>query len=577
MKKDIPNNEERSQAPRFSYKRADRHRKKTTMAKLNALFAQLGPKRLAVLASVLMLLVTAPVVVLAVAHSAKVTIEKVAITSNTQGGQSQNGGSVVRLSATPTPEPTPTPQAASVQSEDQEAQAESQEEETTPTPTPTPEPHPSNMVIRNGIEAPVVAEIQARLMELDYMEDDEPTQYFGSITESAVRLFQRQHNLDVDGKVGMETYTLLMSDEATKYTVTIGADGTDVEELQSRLRELGYMDELTGHFGETTEAAVKKFQELNGLTVDGKVGSKTREALYSADAKANYMKYGEQSDEVKEYQERLKELGYLTTTPDGNYGADTTAAVKRFQELNGLIADGFLGYNTIKTLKSSSAQANALKIGMEGDDVERVQTLLKKLNYTSAVTGYFGSITEEAVKAFQKRNDLSADGVVGKRTMEVLTSSSAKKASSSSSSSSSSGSSSGSSSSSSSSSSSGSGVEKLISVAESKLGCTYVFGAKGPSTFDCSGFVYYCLNQAGISQGYMTSSAWQSCTKYPKVSSMSDLKRGDIISFEGHVGIYLGGGEMIDASSSSGKVRITSNILSSSYWKSHFVCGFRVF
>lgn len=101
MKKDIPNNEERSQAPRFSYKRADRHRKKTPMAKLNALFAQLGPKRLAVLASVLMLLVTAPVVVLAVAHSAKVTIEKVAITSNAQGGQSQNGGSVVRLSATP--------------------------------------------------------------------------------------------------------------------------------------------------------------------------------------------------------------------------------------------------------------------------------------------------------------------------------------------------------------------------------------------------------------------------------------------------------------------------------------------
>ena len=89
--------------------------------------------------------------------------------------------------------------------------------------------------------------------------------------------------------------------------------------------------------------------------------------------------------------------------------------------------------------------------------------------------------------------------------------------------------------------------------------------------------MYYCLNQAGISQGYMTSSAWQSCTKYPKVSSMSDLKRGDIISFEGHVGIYLGDGEMIDASSSRGKVRITSNILSSSYWTSHFVCGFRVF
>ena len=88
--------------------------------------------------------------------------------------------------------------------------------------------------------------------------------------------------------------------------------------------------------------------------------------LYSEDATANFHKYGEKSDEILKYQQRLQKLGYLTTTPDGTYGKDTVSAVKRFQELNGLIADGFLGYNTIKTLNSSSAQANALQAGHGG-------------------------------------------------------------------------------------------------------------------------------------------------------------------------------------------------------------------
>ncbi len=586
MKQNDPRRD-RSQAPTFAYKKQSKQKRRSPLAaRLSAvgrsisnawrgfcaLFARLSPRALAVVAIFALLIVNVPITALALLSPTRRNIERIssaasgprtvnlnAPASPTPLAQEASEDGVVILNATPIPMPTPNIIA-------------------TPTPSPTPEPHPSNMVIRHGVEAPVVAEIQERLMDLDYMERDEPTQYFGNITENAVRLFQRQHGLDVDGKVGMETYELLMSDEATHYMVTIGADGTDVSELQSRLRELGYMDSVTGHFGESTEAAVKKFQQLNDLTDDGKVGSKTREALYSADAKANYMKYGEKSDEIKEYQELLKKLGYLTTTPDGSYGKDTTMAVKRFQELNGLIPDGFLGYNTIRMLKSSHAQANALKLGMEGKDVERVQTLLKKLGYMSNVTGYFGSQTEDAVKAFQKRNDLGADGIVGKSTMNKLTSSKAKKAASSSSGKTGSGSSSGGSSGSSSSgSSNSSGVEKLISVAKSKLGCTYVFSSKGPNTFDCSGFVYYCLNHAGISQGYMTSAAWQNCSKYPRIHSMSDLRRGDIISFEGHVGIYLGDGEMINASSSKGKVCISSGILKSNYWKSHFVCGFRVY
>ena len=112
-------------------------------------------------------------------------------------------------------------------------------------------------------------------------------------------------------------------------------------------------------------------------------------------------------------------------------------------------------------------------------------------------------------------------------------------------------------------------MEKLIAIAESKLGCKYVSGAKGASTFDCSGFVYYCLRNAGVSVKYMTSIAWRSTGQFKKITSLRDCVRGDILVFsgssmaKGHVGIYLGGGQFIHASTSSGVI-ISS--LSESYY-----------
>lgn len=484
---------------------------------------------------------------------------------NKQAGTSPLPGVMTSTSPTPVASPTPTISPSPSPS---------------PEPTPTPPPHPSTDVLKEGVTAPVVIEIQERLMKLGYMEEDEPTDYFGSITKSALLLFQRQHELDMDGKIGSMTYDALMSDQAQHYTVMQGASGVDVRELQKRLRELGYMDEVTSFFGDITVEAVKNFQKYNKLTVDGKVGRKTRELIYSQDAQAYFMKYGEKSDEVKSYQKRLQTLGYLVSEPDGNYGKDTVAAVSRFQELNGIIADGFLGPQTTSALTSSKAKANALMFGMSGNDVKSIQTKLKKLGYMSNVTGYFGSETESAVESFQKRNSLGVDGTVGKVTMATLNSSKAKAAStggSSSGGSSSGGSSGGSSSSGSSSSAASSKVEKMISAAESKLGSKYVFASKGPSTFDCSGFVYYCLNQAGANQSYMTSSAWAGSSKYPKITNTSNLQRGDILVFKGHVGIYMGNGKMIDASSSKGKVVTRTGIWSSSYWNRNFICGFRVF
>ena len=62
--------------------------------------------------------------------------------------------------------------------------------------------------------------------------------------------------------------------------------GNDVVEMQDCLKQLGYLDEITGVYDATTTAAVKTFQRKNGLSVDGVAGSDTLKTLYSDSAKA---------------------------------------------------------------------------------------------------------------------------------------------------------------------------------------------------------------------------------------------------------------------------------------------------
>jgi cell wall-associated NlpC family hydrolase len=124
--------------------------------------------------------------------------------------------------------------------------------------------------------------------------------------------------------------------------------------------------------------------------------------------------------------------------------------------------------------------------------------------------------------------------------------------------------------------SSSSKVATFLEYARLQLGKPYVLGGKGPDVFDCSGLVYYCLRCTGVKISYMTSSAW-AVSSFPRVNSISALKAGDVVCFRGHVGIYRGDGTMIDASSSQGKVRISSPLKSVAYWRNNFICGRRVF
>lgn len=70
----------------------------------------------------------------------------------------------------------------------------------------------------------------------------------------------------------------------------------------------------------------------------------------------------------------------------------------------------------------NASAATLLKLGSNGSEVKTVQTTLKELGYYTypKTTGYYGSITVEAVKQYQEDNGLSADGIIGKRTREIL-------------------------------------------------------------------------------------------------------------------------------------------------------------
>lgn len=447
--------------------------------------------------------------------------------------------------------------------------------------------------LRIGMSHPIVAKLQQRLMDLGFMDNDEPTENYGEVTQSAVKIYQRQNKLAQDGIVGPETLAAILSPDAKYYAAQNGDEGEDIQRIQSRLYEMGYLareNQVTGIFGDATEEAVKKLQSVNGLDQDGKVGRKTMNLLYSDEVKPNLLSFGEKSDVVLEAQERLKALGYMTSEPDGAYGNDTVLAVKQFQSKNNQVVDGYLGPSTRIALNSPEAIPNGLGLGDSGESIQKVQNMLSKLGYLSSsnVTGYFGEVTENAVKLFQRTNSLSADGLVGAQTMAMLTGGKAKKAPANSRPSTggnrtqvagNGGGSGGNKSNGGSTSVPNTGTASgsasaLISVASSKLGSPYVWGAKGPNSFDCSGFVYWCLNQVGVRQSYITSSGWRSVGKYTKITSFSNLRAGDIIVVSGHVGIVAGGGTVIDASSGNGKVVHRSL---GSWWANNFICGWRIF
>ncbi|MEK5137654.1 NlpC/P60 family protein [Priestia sp. FSL W8-0001] len=191
-----------------------------------------------------------------------------------------------------------------------------------------------------------------------------------------------------------------------------------------------------------------------------------------------------------------------------------------------------------------------LKQGMRNQDVQQLQQLLKKKGYfTGNTTTYFGPATSNAVKSFQRKNGLSADGVVGKSTYAKLGVKTSSQTST-------------------------FNASKVINKGKQYVGVPYRWGGTTPRGFDCSGFISYTFKQgAGITLPRTVAEI------YKKGTRVTSLQPGDIVFFQtyqkgaSHAGIYMGNNQFLHSSSSKG-VSVAS--LKDSYWSKRYIGAKRI-
>ena len=209
---------------------------------------------------------------------------------------------------------------------------------------------------------------------------------------------------------------------------------------------------------------------------------------------------------------------------------------------------------TISCFSFSTAFAD-FAYGDRGEEIVEIQKQLAVLHYNvGTVDGVFGPATEKAVKEFQAAKGLTVDGVVNDGTYRNL-------------------------------------MNKemppdrygnhamtrtILRTAYSMLGVPYMFGGMSPGGFDCSGFVCYVFRQAGISLPRMADTQYDAVTHV----NTSSLRSGDLVFFQtyapgaSHVGIYVGDGKFIHASSSKG---ITVSEVFTGYWGARYLGAGRVY
>jgi len=124
---------------------------------------------------------------------------------------------------------------------------------------------------------------------------------------------------------------------------------------------------------------------------------------------------------------------------------------------------------------------------------------------------------------------------------------------------------------------SGAAIAKIVEAAHNQIGKPYVYGAAGPNAYDCSGFTYALFkNELGTTIPRTSSAQGSAGVKVEK----SQLIPGDLVLFNttgrgiSHVGLYIGDGNMIHASSGKRQVRIDN--INSGYYSQRYVTGRRV-
>nr|WP_122011999.1 peptidoglycan-binding protein [Maliibacterium massiliense] len=435
-----------------------------------------------------------------------------------------------------------------------------------------------------GDQGAHIVTLQQKLHDAGYFNYSEFTGYFGQTTQNALAAFQRDNNLVDNGLVDYATAQKLLGSEADQFvntveamrqmeaaqgrtvenasarkydasTLMMGDVGNNVMAAQTRLRELGFYteSETTGYFGSATQNAVKEFQRANGLEVTGVVDVDAMQDLL-ADSAIDKDAYEARLAE----EERLRQEAEAKARAEAEARAKAEAEAKAKAEAEAKAkaeaeAKAKAEQEAAAVQQAAQQAANSvLQIGMESAEVAQVQQRLKELGYFthSTISNYYGSITAQAVKTFQRANGLTANGIVNATTKAKLFSNNvvtaaqynASQAQSNNNNSNNSG---------------NAAVNppnsataaNVINIARSKLGCAYSWGASGPNAFDCSGLTSYVFRQVGISLPRTSRAQSQVGARLSK----AQLQPGDLVFFDygggiSHVGIYIGGNQYIHAS-----------------------------
>ncbi|WP_084787662.1 C40 family peptidase [Anaerobacillus alkalidiazotrophicus] len=447
--------------------------------------------------------------------------------------------------------------------------------------------------LQPGMTHQDVKELQDLLKQKGYFTFHTSTGFYGDITKAAVERFQQAHHLPKTGIADANTLNTLLND--AQATLRVGSRGQAVTNLQNDLRALGTFNHATtGYFGPITEAAVKEFQLRNGLRATGIADSatldgikrirangtqqQTQETSRSATSQTT-LQIGSRGNAVSEVQTLLKDanlFNYHTIT--GYYGEITATGVRDFQRQANLQVTGRADTQTVQALRDhvqklkqqqaaaqpsqtvstptvQSESSFVLKVGQTSDSVRELQHQLKSLGYFNhQVTGYFGPITETAVRAFQRDHQLIVDGVVTTSTLNKIVDEAAKKllpaivlpsetAKS-------------------------FDVMNLIADASQLLGTPYLWGGTTSRGMDCSGFIQYVFQKNGVQLPRTVAQMWN------VGSTVSKPKVGDLVFFEtytrgpSHAGIYIGNNQFIHSGSSTG---VTISNMTTNYWSSRYL------
>lgn len=198
---------------------------------------------------------------------------------------------------------------------------------------------------------------------------------------------------------------------------------------------------------------------------------------------------------------------------------------------------------------------NTFQQGDQGNEVTEIQVQLMDLGYDVIADGEYGPATVDAIRQFQLTQGIEANGLVGPATYEALLGRDMPDISQ----------------------NSNILARRIIGISQEYVGIRYVFGGNTPSSgFDCSGYVKYVFAKAGITLPRTADSQYYAGTHI----STTDLRPGDLVFFStylpgpSHVGIYIGDGKFMHASSSRG---VTVDTLSRSYWVSTYIGAARYF